>query len=170
MILFGRTQTAIQTPFEPLRNPDQSGNPGILSSVDVQNAIEELSRVVQISASPGFTWGRSGSSPANTYLLNDSVASNICGRVVFLLNASIIKIFVSNQSATAGIILEVYSHDGNGIGLTVLGQVTTTAARTHTFTTAFSVAQNKQIAIKVKAGSVAGTNLVVGMILKGTTS
>lgn len=41
MILFGRTQTAIQTPFEPNRNPGFGGVPSEIESTDVQNAIEE---------------------------------------------------------------------------------------------------------------------------------
>jgi len=41
MIVFGRTQRSIQTPFEPLRNPGFGGLPSTISSTDVQNAIEE---------------------------------------------------------------------------------------------------------------------------------
>lgn len=40
-LLFGRTQQAIQTPFEPLRNPGFGGGPSPFVSTDVQNAIEE---------------------------------------------------------------------------------------------------------------------------------
>jgi hypothetical protein len=40
-IIFGRTQQAIQTPFEPLRNPGFGGLPSSFTSTDVQNAIEE---------------------------------------------------------------------------------------------------------------------------------
>lgn len=165
---FSRTQQAIQTPFEALRNPDQSGNPGIITSTDVQNAIEELSRLVQVSASPGFTWGRSGSVVANAYLLNDSVPSNTSGRVIFLSSAVIQKIFVANQNATAGIVFNIYTHDGNGINLTLLGSVTTTAARTHTFTVSYSVALNKQVAVRVASGSVTATNPVVGCLIRGS--
>ena len=39
--LFGRTQSAIQTPFEPLRNPGFGGLAQPFVSTDVQNAIEE---------------------------------------------------------------------------------------------------------------------------------
>jgi len=42
-ILFGRTQEAIDTPFEPNRNPQYGGNPGPsgLESLECQSAIEE---------------------------------------------------------------------------------------------------------------------------------
>lgn len=46
-ILFGRTQQAIQTPFQPLRNPGFGGVAQPFTSTDVQNAIEEgLSRAI----------------------------------------------------------------------------------------------------------------------------
>jgi len=35
VVLFSRTQTAIQTPFEPLRNPGFGGGPSLLTSSDV---------------------------------------------------------------------------------------------------------------------------------------
>ena len=41
VILFGRTQEAINTPFTPARNPDFSGGTSPFTSTDVQNAIEE---------------------------------------------------------------------------------------------------------------------------------
>jgi len=44
LVLFGRTQLAIQTPFEPNRNPQYNGNigPSGINSIDVQSAIEEV--------------------------------------------------------------------------------------------------------------------------------
>jgi hypothetical protein len=41
-ILFGRTQSAIETPFEPLRNPGYGPAPSVLTSQETQNAIEEV--------------------------------------------------------------------------------------------------------------------------------
>lgn len=43
VLLFGRTQDALGTPFEPNRNPQFNGNPGPsgLSSLETQSAIEE---------------------------------------------------------------------------------------------------------------------------------
>jgi hypothetical protein len=42
-IIFGRTQLAVQTPFEPNRNPQWGGNagPSGLVSIEAQSAIEE---------------------------------------------------------------------------------------------------------------------------------
>jgi len=41
VVLFGRTQQALETPFIPLRNPGFGGLPSTFVSTDVQNAIEE---------------------------------------------------------------------------------------------------------------------------------
>jgi hypothetical protein len=165
---FSRTQDAFDTPFTPARNPDFSGGTNVLTALTTQEVIEELYNRAAVSASPGFTWGRSGAIPAGTYLQNDTVPSNTSGRVVFLLNAKITRVFVANQNATAGIIVNVYSHDGNGVNLALLGQVTTAALRTNTFTVNFAVAQNKQIALRTDPTSVAASNLVAGCLITGT--
>jgi hypothetical protein len=134
---------------------------------DVQAMLDYLKNKVSTSASPGFTWGRSGNVNANTWFLNDSVPSNTSGRICFLLNSSIEKVFIANEAATAGIQIEVYTHDGNSINLTLIGTVTTAAQRSNTFTVSYPVAFNKQIAIKLKNGSPAGKNMVIGCLIKG---
>lgn len=40
-IIFGRTQNALETPFEPNRNPGFGGTPSEIESNNVQDAIEE---------------------------------------------------------------------------------------------------------------------------------
>lgn len=46
-IVFGRTQQAIQTPFQPLRNPGYGGVPSSITSSETQSAIEEaLARAI----------------------------------------------------------------------------------------------------------------------------
>jgi len=135
-------------------------------SEEVQAILDYLKNRIAVSASPGFTWGRSGNVNANTWMLNDSVPSNISGRSIFLNNAKIVKVFTANQDATV-MTLGVYTHDGDGIGLTLLGTVTTAAQRSNTFTVAFSVALNKQVAIKLESGSAAGKNMVIGCLISG---
>jgi opacity protein-like surface antigen len=130
----------------------------------VQEALEEIGT----SASPGFTWGRSGTVTSNVWLLNDSVPSNTSGRIIFLQNAQIKKIFIANEDPTAGIVLGIYYHDGNGTNLTLLGTVTTLAQKTNTFDVNFSVQFNKQLAIKTESISVNAKNLVTGILLKGS--
>ena len=140
----------------------------LTNSNTVQEILDYLKNQVTSNVSPGFTWGRSGAIPANTYLLNDAVPSNVSGRIVFLNNAMIKKVYVANQDATANIILGVYSHDGDGNNMTLLGTVTTTAARSNTFSVTWSVAINKQLAVKLETTSASGKNLVVGILMNGS--
>jgi hypothetical protein len=158
------SQVAESVPFDPTVSP--SGN---LTSDSVQGAIDELANRVAVSASPGFTWGRSGTVTANTWLSNDSVPSNTSGRTIFLNNATIEKIYVANEDPTI-LTLEFYHHDGSETNLTLIGQVTTTATRTNTFTVSYSVPTGKQLAVKIKAGSNAAKNIVVGALLRGSST
>jgi len=59
VVLFGRTQEAIDTPFEAGRNPGFGGLPQLFTSTDVQNAIEEsLARAVSNDRYPiQADWG-----------------------------------------------------------------------------------------------------------------
>lgn len=41
VIIFGKTQSALDTPFEPIRNPDFRGGTSPLTSTEAQSAIEE---------------------------------------------------------------------------------------------------------------------------------
>lgn len=71
-----------------------------MESFNVQDAIDEIFTSASVSASPGFTWGRSGNLPNNTYLLCDTVPSNIASRVA-TINGYIAKIFVTQRNSTA---------------------------------------------------------------------
>lgn len=134
---------------------------------DVQAMLDYLKNKVAVSASPGFTWGRSGTVTASTWLLNDAVPSNTSGRLIFLNSAEIVKVFVANEDPTI-LTMHVYSHDGDSINLTLLGSVTTGATRSETFTVSYPVALNKQIAIRLAPGSASGKNMVVGCLIKGS--
>ena len=139
-----------------------------MTSTEVQAAIEEIKNSIATSASPGFTYGRSGNLPANTWLLNDTVPCNKSGRINFLSSASIVKIFIANELPDI-IKIGIYSHDGNEINLTLLGTVTTAAQNSNTFTVAFAVALGKQIAVKIEGDTASGgKNMDVGLQLKGT--
>lgn len=119
------------------------------------------------SASPGFTWGRSGNVSPNAWLTNDSVPSNISGRVNFLTGAIIKRVFVANETAVV-FSVGVYYHEGNEVNLTLAGTVTTTAQRTNTFTTNFSIPDGKQIALRITSGS--AKNVTSGVIISGSLS
>lgn len=131
--------------------------------------IEEMvDQSVSTSASPGFTWGRSGNSPAGTWLLNESVPSNISGRTVFLSSALIKKVFISHQDAVI-VKYDLYHHLGDGLSMTYIGSASTTASRTYSEDLNLSVPLNVQLAFKVASDSPnAAKNPVVGILLAGT--
>lgn len=135
---------------------------------NVQDAIDELYNTVIISASPGFTFSRSGTLPASTWLLADNVPSNVSSRVCFLNSAEIVALFCANQDPSV-LKIGIYTHEGDETNLTLLSTVTTAAQRTNTFSLSLSVPYLKQIAIRVESDSPnSGKNLDVGLILKGS--
>lgn len=81
-ILFGRTQSAIQTPFEPSRNPDVNGGTSPIVSTDCQNAIEEAYYdAVNVSANVArflLLAGFDGNGSTGRWLeIGDNSASNL---------------------------------------------------------------------------------------------
>lgn len=138
------------------------------TATDVQEAIEELNTTVLTSASPGFSFGRSGTTTAGTYLQNESVPSNVSGRWVYINNASVKRVFVSNEEITT-FTIEVLYHDGNETNLTSLGTATVTGARGAAFSVDWAVPTNKQIAVRVAPASANSCkNIVCGLELAGT--
>ena len=121
------------------------------------------SEAIAQSASPGFTWGRSGNLPSGTWLLNDTVPSNRAGRTVMFSGLTITDIFVGSEDADT-YTLSIYSHEGNEINLTLLGTVSVVASRSSRFTVSFPVTESLQLAALVSAGS--AKNLVAGLVLK----
>lgn len=138
------------------------------TSTDVQAAIEEIRNTILTSASPGFSFGRSGTCTPNTYLQNETVPSNISGRWVYLNNGFITDIYITNELATTYTV-EFYHHTGNSVALTLLGSVTVTAAKGGHFSVNWAVPNDKQIAVKIAASSAnSPKNVVCGLQLKGT--
>lgn len=153
-------EVAKSVPFDNATN-------GFVSN-DVQAAIEELNDKVLTSASPGFSFGRSGNVTKSAYLLNESVPSNISGRYVYINNAAIKRVFVSTQlSGTYK--FGVYSHDGNEVNITLLGTVTVTSAVGGVFSVNWAVATGKQLAVRVESDSTdSPREVVAGLELSGT--
>lgn len=145
---------------------DNSTN-GLVSD-NVQDAIEEINQTVLTSASPGFSFGRSGNVSIGAYLQNETVPSNVSGRWVYISDAKVTRVFVSNENTTT-YKMNVYSHDGNEVNLTLLGSVTVTAAKGGAFTVSWPVATNKQLAVRVAPDSPnSAKNVVCGLELSGT--
>jgi hypothetical protein len=139
------------------------------TATDTQAGIEEAKAAVNTSASPGFSFGRSGVATAGTFLQCESVPSNISGRWVYIGNAAVKKVFVSNETSTTYKI-DILSHDGSGANLTSLGTITVTSALGGAFDVDWAVATSKQIAVRVATDSAnAPKNIVCGLELRGTT-
>ena len=156
------TPVASTVPYDDAIQSPASG------TSDVQAMLDYLKNIAANSASPGFTFGRSGNLPVSTWLLNDTVPCNKAGRVNYLYNCTVSNIYVSNENPDI-VKLAVYTHDGDENALTLVGTVTTAAQRTNSFSVSFSIGQNKQIAIKIADDSPnAGKNTDVGLVLRGT--
>jgi hypothetical protein len=140
-------------------------NTGTGNQDDRAVTFKDLYAWVGATASPGWTWGRSGNVPNNTWLLNDTVPSNKAGRVVYLTSGVVKRVVVANEDASV-FSLAFYHHDGNEVALTLLGTVTTTAVRSNSFNVSWAVPAGKQVAVKVSANS--AKNVVVGALVAGT--
>lgn len=144
---------AQQVPFDNSTNGFTSDN--------VQNAIEEIGA----SASPGFTWGRSGSTSSGTWILNEGVPSNKAGRTIVLGASKIVKFFSATEDLDT-YTLDIYWHEGNEINLTYLTTLTVTASRIgDSGSISVSVPNNKQLAVKLNTGS--AKNIVCGIVMQG---
>lgn len=149
-------QVAKTVPFDNATN-------GFVST-DVQAAIEELANTVDVSASPGFTWGSSGNIVSGSWLLNDTVPSNKSGRSIFLQTATLEYVFVRCELSTT-VDVEVYQHDGTTY--TLLTTVSLVATRAGDFPIAsISLTTGKELAMKISTGS--AKNPVVGCVIKGS--
>lgn len=155
-----KTPHANEIPFDNSTNG--------FTSDRVQPAIEELQTQVLTSASPGFSFGRSGVCNASTYLQCETVPSNISGRWVYINSAVVTRVFVSNENTTT-FKLEILYHGGKEVGLTSLGTITVTAAKGGSFSVSWAVPSNKQIAVRMATDTPnSAKNIVCGLELSGT--
>ena len=132
------------------------------TSDDTQAAIEEINTKLADSASPGFTWGRSGNVNSGAWLLNDTVPSNLAGRTIALTSGLIKKIMISNENANT-FVVGIYEH--NGVTYTQLTTVSMTAQRSKQQLVSVAITLGKELAVKIESGSC--KNVIVGIILSG---
>jgi len=155
-----KSQVAESIPFDN----DSNG----FASDDVQGAIEELSTKVATSASPGFSWGRSGNISANTWLRNEGVSSNRSGRAVTFNNANIVRIYISTENLNT-YTLTIYEHEGDSANLTILTTISVTSSKVgDSGTISVPVTTGRQLAVRLTGGS--AKNVVVGKNLSGSNS
>jgi len=128
--------------------------------------IEEITNQVSaVSASPGFSWGDTGSLNSGTFLLNDNVASNRTGRIVPLQFGEITQVFVANENANT-FTIQILRRTGPNT-FVPLTSVSLTAQRSKTESKAgINVGLGDELACRVSAGNC--KNPVVGVIIRGT--
>jgi hypothetical protein len=116
-------------------------------------------------STPGFSFGRSGACTVGTYLQVDSVPSNLAGRLVAFSAANLSNVFVSCQSpATFTIEVQVRV----GAVFTTVYTATITASRKFTQTGISGVEFLLGDEVCVKIGSGSCSNVIVGLIIKGS--
>jgi hypothetical protein len=112
--------------------------------------------------SPGFTWGRSGTTNAGAYLLNDTVPSNLTGRIVSL-NAYIVEVFVANELANT-FDVAIQKRIGPSTFATLV-TISLVSQRLKTQSVFVSVNDGDELVALVSSG--AAKNPVVGLVLQG---
>lgn len=114
-------------------------------------------------ASPGFSFGRSGSVRSGAYLSNESVPSNTTGKPIGLSNGRIVGITVSNEKANT---FDVELEEHNGTIFTSLGTFSLLNERSKTFLNLdIPVTAGLELAAKISSGS--AKNIVVVVYIKG---
>lgn len=136
----------------------------MLGCDDIALVEEIISQKVTVSASPGFTWGRSGTATNGTYLLNDGVPSNVAGRQVPVTTGVITTVFVDSELPRT-FNISIFKHTDP---FTILVTVSIIAAKGGTFNIPLppTVTSADILGARVTAGS--PRNPVVGIIIRGT--
>jgi len=146
---------------------DPTGTP--LTSTKIGDAIRETITVVGASASPGFSFGRSGSLSKNTWLRRvGNVPSNRAGVTLDIGSPIVTRVACANRN-TETYDVKIYEHEGNGLNLTLLGTVTVTNATSGSFAVNFPATQGRQLAVRL--GDTASGNvrdLGVDITLQGS--
>ena len=151
--------TAEGVPFDPT-NCDN------IDEENVQGAMEDLCGVVATSASPGYSYGRPGNAPNNTWLYRPgSVPSNRTGITVGFTDPVITRVTVANENINT-FDITLYEHEGDEINLTSLGTVSVVASRSGEFPVSFAMTQGRQLAVRITSGS--AKNVGVDIQLSGS--
>lgn len=151
------TSVARSVPYDDQVIPTNLGD-------DVQTAIDNLYFSGGVSASPGFSWGRSGSINSGTWLQNETVPSNLAGRAFPLYNGELVQMTVANDGINT-FNASLYEHDGTTYTLLATVSLTAQRSKTDSFTGVI-ITQGKELAVQITSGSC--KNCIVTAIFKGT--
>ena len=137
-------------------------------NITMVGGVAEITTTAAIAATPGYSWGRQGSSIALTWLLNNGVPSNKSGLPFGLIGGQGKEVTIASSSLST-FELGIYEHDGDENNLTLLDTLSfTNTARTQVFTTTFSITQGKQLATRVLTGS--GDDVEVFLTIRGSAT
>lgn len=130
--------------------------------------IEEIVKQISgVSASPGFTWGRSGNLPDQTFLLNDTVPCNTSGRQVPVQSGQITTVFVvAEDPGTYDV--RIFKHPSPFTTMATVSMIPA-YGRAKTFSLPSplpSVTSADELGAQIINGS--AKNAVVGCIIRGT--
>ena len=157
--------TELAADYDPDWVDTERLNTGPGATADRAVTFKDLTSSIAINASPGFTWGRSGNTPAGSYLQNDTVPSNVSGRLVPVSDGLIKTVFVSQKTATS---CTVVVQKRTGSVFTDLATVTLTTQRVKVLDISPPIAVAYADEIVVKVGSGSPSDPVVGLMIKGT--
>lgn len=159
------TELPVTEEYEPQAEDIAFDNTGTGFTADtVQEALTE----VGASASPGFSFGRSGSLSQGTWLRRPgNVPSNRAGVTIPIANPVITKVSCSNKNIETYDV-EIYEHEGDEINLTLLTTISVVSARGGVFSVLVSATEGKQIAARLGSTSTGNVrDLGVDVVLKG---
>lgn len=139
-------ETDVATEYEPKADDVAFDNSNTdFNATTVQEALVETGA----SASPGFSFGRSGSLAQNTWLRRPgNVPSNRAGVTIKINNPIVTGVSCANRNVETYDV-EIYEHEGNELNLTLLGVVTVIAATSDTFNVSFPATQGRQLAVRL---------------------
>ncbi len=122
-----------------------------------------------LPASPGFLYAAIDVKTAGFWLTSDVIPTNIAGIPVLFGDAVVIRAAVSTEIDTT-YSLGIYQHEGNEVGLTLLGIINVTTGGAKRFAFEFPIiysSPNVQLACRLLTGTT--KNLKVSLVLKGST-
>lgn len=105
------------------------------------------------SASPGYTWGRSGPINAGTFLLNDGVVSSTAGRIVSF-NGTITHVYIDTPNSDT-FTLAVMQRTAPAT-FSTLGSVSVVSAPGGAFAVSIPVTSGMILAVQCSAGTITG--------------
>lgn len=147
-------------------NKDPSVNQALIWDTTSGWTPKAIDSSISRSASPGFTWGKSGNIGPGTYMDNDTVPSNLAGRMVPIVSGYLSEVFVSNEDNNT---FTIVAQKRTGSTFTDLATISLTNQRTKVQSVSGAlVLYGDEIAVKIGTGS--AKNPVVGIVILGNLS